>query len=28
MLVMALPLIILYEISIGISWLVNRSNGN
>ena len=27
MLVMALPLIILYEISIGISWLVNRSNG-
>ena len=27
MLVMALPLIILYEISIGISWLVNRRNG-
>lgn len=27
MLVMALPLIILYEISIGISWLVNRNNG-
>jgi Sec-independent protein secretion pathway component TatC len=24
MLVMALPLIVLYEISIGISWFVNR----
>ena len=27
MLVMAFPLIILYELSIGVSWIVNRGKG-